>query len=140
MDPLSRLEAPSFPGRESGQRVRAFRAMDAFALEAMEAARFVGRQDADGLALEIRRAVARAGSALFAACASAPGSESEREEMKRARARLLEGRYHLYLARRLGLFDLRRYRAVSFRQEAALREIDAALQPSSVSQAGRSPP
>jgi len=127
MDPLIRLEIPSFPGRESGSRLRAFRAMDAFALEAMEAARIVAKHDPDGLSLEIRRAVARAGSALFAACASPPGSESEREEMMRARGRLLEGRYHLYLARRLGLFEVRRYRAVTFRQEAALREIEAAL-------------
>jgi len=139
MDPLIHAEALSFVGREPG-RLRAFRAMDAFAVEAMEAARLVARHDADGLALEIRRSVARAGSALFAACAAAPGSEGERDEMRRARARLLEGRYHLYLARRLGLFDVRRYRALSFRQEAALREIEAALEPAPGSGAGRSPP
>lgn len=140
MDPVIHPEAPSFPGRESGQRLRAFRAMDAFAVEAMEAARLVAKHDADGLAVEIRRAVVYAGSALFAACASAPGSEGEREGMKRARARLLEGRYHLYLARRLGLFDVRRYRAVSFRHEAALREVEAALEPPPASRGGRAPP
>ena len=38
-------------------------------------------------------------------------------------------RYYLYLARRLGFLDLRRYRALVTQHDAAVREIDAILTP-----------
>ena len=119
--------APAPPGVESGRKVRAFRAIDAFAIEAYEVARLVRQQDGEALAGEIRRNVARTGGAFVSACAQEAGSSAEREALAAARARLLEGRYPLYLARRLGFFDVRRYRSISARHDAALREIDVLL-------------
>jgi hypothetical protein len=111
--------------------------MDAFAVEAYQAVRPAAGQDADLLAREIRRAVARAGGAFVAACGAAAGSDSERAGLETARSGLLEAHYQIYLARRLGLSDLRRYRTIAARHEIALREIDALLAPPP---AGREPP
>ncbi len=52
---------------------------------------------------------------------------AERELLERAKADLIEGRYYLYLARRLGALDVKRYRALSLRQDAAVREIEVLL-------------
>jgi hypothetical protein len=128
---VSRAEAAPFPGAGAGseRRLRAFRALDAFALEAYQAARLVRQGDGEALAAEIGRAVARAGGAFVAACVHDAGSAAERDALAAARARLVEGRYPVYLARRLGLFDVRRYRSIAARHDAALREIDALLRP-----------
>ena len=107
-------------------RMSAFKATDAFAVEAY---RVAGRVKNDGLAVEIRRTVIRSGGALVAASASAQGGPLEREHLERARASLAEGRYYLYLARRFGVLDLKRYRALTVRQDAALRELQDLLQP-----------
>ena len=101
-------------------RISVFKATDAFAVEAYRAA---GRVKNEGLAVEIRRTVIRSGGALVAASASAPGGTQEREHLERARASLAEGRYYLYLARRFGVLDSKRYRALTLRQDAALREL-----------------
>ncbi len=118
--------APASPIEPPGERrLRAFRATDAFALEAYRAAIGLSRSDGESLGVEIRRAVARSGGALVAAACSPVGGEGERRCLEAARAALAEARYFLYLARRLGVLDLKRYRALSAQQDAALREVDA---------------
>lgn len=112
------------------RRLTAFRATDAFAVEAYRIARALPR-DSGGLADEIRRAAARSGGAVIAASAADPGCEDERRQIERARRALFEGRYYLYLARRFGLLDSRRYRAITVRQDSALRELAAVLRPRS---------
>ena len=66
---------------------------------------------------------------MVAASANPAGGPDERRLLERARSELTEGRYYLYLARRLGLLDVKRYRGLTARQDAALREIDRLLQP-----------
>lgn len=141
MEPLSRAElGPLSPiVGESDRRLRAFRALDAFALEAYQAARLVRQQDGDALAGEIGRTLARAGGALVSACGYDAGSPAERNSLETAHARLLEGRYPIYLARRLGFFDVRRYRALATRHETALREIESLLR-GGEGRDGRRPP
>lgn len=114
---------------ESEMRLRAFRATDTFALEAFHTVRALGRTEGEGLAREIRRVAARSGGALVAASAAAPGDAAARQGLEAARSGLLEVRYYLYLARRLGFLDLRRYRALVTQHDAAVREIDAILAP-----------
>ena len=106
-------------------RMSAFKATDAFTVEAY---RETGRVKNAGLAGEIRRTVIRSGGALVAASASAPGGALERKHLERARSSLAEGRYYLYLARRFGVLDPRRYRALTLRQDAAARELQQLLQ------------
>ena len=108
----------------SDRRLRAFRATDAFALEVIVASRALDRGEGAGLARDIRTVAARCGGALVAATA---GPGPARETLEGARAGLLEVRYYLYLARRLGFLDLRRYRELAARQDSALRELDALL-------------
>jgi four helix bundle protein len=109
------------------RRLRAFRAADAFTLEAVRLARQLGRRNGDGLADEIRRTAVLSGGAVVAASASRAGGPVERRCLETARVGLLEGRYYLYLARRLGLVDLRRYRQLASSQDAVLREVEALL-------------
>ena len=93
--------------------VDAFRAVDAFAVDAWKVARQMARGDGDALSAELRAQVARCGGALLA---------SQHDEARDALARC---RFALYLARRLGLLDLRAYRALSLRGDAAARELAA---------------
>jgi hypothetical protein len=102
----------------------AFRAVDAFAVEAYRAAGTI-RQAA--LGEEIRRAAVRSGAALVAASACMAGSRRQRDSLERARDGLHEGRYFIYIARRFGMLDTRRYRALNLRQDAALRELQLLL-------------
>jgi four helix bundle protein len=104
-----------------------FKATDAFAVDAYSVARWLKGDQATGLAAEIRRTAVTSGGAVVAASASEPGGEQERRHLQRARSALIEGRYYLYLARRFGLLDVRRYRALTSRQDAALRELEAQL-------------
>ncbi len=109
----------------SGARLAAFRAMDAFALEAYRASRELAVRSGDEfLAREIRRAAARSGGALVGATAASPGSPIEQRCLERARSGLVEGRYYVFLARRLGLLDARDYRGLTARHDAALRELE----------------
>jgi len=108
-------------------RLGAFRAADAFAQEAFRAARGLSRREGEDLAREIRRTAALSVGAVVAAGAVPAGGARARELLQTARSGLIEGRYYLYLARRLGLLDLRRYRAVATRQDAALREVETAF-------------
>ena len=107
------------------RRLRAFRATDAFALEVIVASRALDRGEGAGLARDIRTVAARCGGALVAATA---GPAPSRETLEGARAGLFEIRYYLYLARRLGFLDLRRYRDLAARQDAALRELEGLLE------------
>ena len=112
---------------KSDRRISVFRATDAFAVDAYGAARWLKGEHGTGLAAEIRRIAIAAGGAVVAASANEPGGEHERRHLHRARSALIEGRYYLYLARRFGLLDVRRYRSLTARQDAALRELDALL-------------
>jgi four helix bundle protein len=110
------------------RRMRAFKAADAFALEAYRASATMSTQHAQVLIDAIRRVALRSGGALVAASGRASGGPQERTLLERAHSELIEGRYYLYLARRLGLLDVKRYRGLTTRQDVALREIDALLQ------------
>jgi four helix bundle protein len=112
---------------KQGRRLRAFRAADAFAVEAYRVSVALPAAGARGLIDSIRQIALRSGSALAAAAASSPGAAEERRLVEQARNGLLEGRYYLYLARRLGLLDTKRYRGLTLRHDAAMREIDALL-------------
>jgi len=120
---LPRGEAAETDG---GRRVRAFRATDHFALAVYQAVKGFAREG-DELAREIRRAVARSGGALVAASSSAEDDPATRRSLEFAHRGLLEIRYFLYLARRLGCLDLKRYRQLTTLQDAALRELAGLL-------------
>ena len=120
------------PGRDLAvpageRRVRAFRATDHFALAVWQAVRGFGKPEGESLAREIRRSVARSGGSLVAAASAREGDESARGALQNAHQGLLEIRYFLYLARRLGCLDLKRYKELSTLQEAALRELASLL-------------
>jgi len=108
-------------------RLRAFKATDAFVVEAFRLTAALEGAAGRDLGREIREAVARCGGALVAASVSSAGESSERRCMAIAHERLAEGRYYLYLARRLGLIDVARYRSLMSRHDAATRELDHAL-------------
>jgi four helix bundle protein len=111
----------------SEHRVRAFRATDHFALAVWQAVRAFARTEGESLAREIRSSVARSGGALVAAASMQDGGERARLALETARQGLLEIRYFLYLARRLGCLDLKKYRELATLQEAALREVASLL-------------
>ena len=115
-----------FAAEAADRRLRAFRATDAFVIEAYRLSTTLDGIQGRELAREVRRILSRCGGSLVAAAAAKPGDENERRCLERACMGLAEGRYVLYLARRLGLLDLRRYRAVVARQDAAQRELDKA--------------
>lgn len=127
---MDALIAP--PGRHHAvpageRRVRAFRATDHFALGVWQAVRTFGKPEGESLAREIRRSVARSGGALVAAASAPEGDEEAHRALATAHSGLLEIRYFLYLARRLGCLELKKYRELSALQEAALREVKALL-------------
>ena len=109
------------------RRVRAFRTTDQFALATWQAVRAFNRPEGESLARDIRRAIARSGGCLVAAASAQEGDEAARRALASAHQGLLEIRYFLYLARRLGCLDLKRYKELAALQEAALRELAALL-------------
>jgi len=117
--------APTTPAAE--RRVRAFRATDHFAVAVWQAVRTFGKPEGESLAREVRRSVARSGGALVAAASAAEGDEGARRALESAHQGLLEIRYFLYLARRLGCLDLKKYRELATLQESALREVASLL-------------
>jgi hypothetical protein len=129
MEPLIPAAVPRPPGtdRPAGGRLDAFRATDGFALAAVKISSDLARSDYPDLGAEIRRLVLRGGGALVAASHAVAGGAGERAFLETARDRLAEARYALYLARRLGALDLRRYRVLGAQQDAALREVAALL-------------
>ena len=104
---------------EREKRLRAFRATDEFAVEVFRATRRFPGADGSVLSGEIRRAAVRAGGALVAVCSGAGGDRA----LDAARAGLLEARYYLSLARRLGFVEGRTYRQLTVRQDAAMRDL-----------------
>jgi len=112
---------------KSDRRVSAFRTTDAYAVEAYRMASALPASAGAGLADEIRRTAVAAGSAVVAASAYSDGAIEERALLRRARRSLFESRYYLHLARRFGWIDARRYRALTLRQDAAVRELDSVL-------------
>ena len=127
MDVVIDRPAGGGPPRVGERRVRAFRATDQFALAAWQAVRAFTRPEDETLAQEIRRAVARSGGALVAAASAQEGDAEGQRALERAHSGLLEIRYFLYLARRLGCLDLKRYKDLSTLQEAALKELASLL-------------
>lgn len=122
------IEARGRGGAERPDRIRAFRATDHFALALWQEVRGFARAEGETLSAEIRRTLARTGGALAAAASAADGrAGADRETLAAAHAGLLEIRYYLYLARRLGCIDLKRYRHLTALQDAALREIEPLL-------------
>jgi four helix bundle protein len=123
------IDRPGRPGTTPAgeRRVRAFRITDQFALAAWQAARAFPKPEGESLAREIRRAVARSGGALVAAASAPADDEGGRRALEGAHQGLLEIRYFLYLARRLGCLDLKKYKELSALQEAALRELSSLL-------------
>jgi len=113
---------------ESARRVRAFRATDQFALAAWQAARSFARAEGESLAREVRRALARSGGALVAAATGSLADAPVRRALETAHGGLLEVRYYLYLARRLGCLDLKAYRQLAALQDVALRELGSILE------------
>lgn len=111
----------------SDRRVSAFRATDAYAVEAYRAAASLRSRACPDLAAEIRRTAIAAGGAVVAASSCAAGDLSERDHLRRARTTLYESRYYLNLARRFGWLDARRYRTLTLRQDAAVRELESLL-------------
>ena len=110
----------------TGDRVRAFRAADALAVETYRAFAGGSGVGCSDLVSAIRGTALRSGGALVAAAAS-DGGAGEQRHLVRAWDQLAEGRYYVYLARRLGLLDAKRYRNLTVRHEAATREIEALL-------------
>ena len=114
---------------QSETRVRAFKATDAFVVETYREATGLKGKSGEQIGRELRAVVMRCGGAIVAASVADAGGEAERDLLESARTSLAEGRYYLYLARRLGLFDQRRYRGLIVRHEAAARELEAVLPP-----------
>jgi four helix bundle protein len=127
MDAVIDLAGREATDSEAGRRIRAFRATDHFALAAYQAVRGFSRPEGDELGREIRRSVARSGGALVSAASAREEDDAARRALETAHRSLLEIRYFLYLARRLGCIDLKRYRQLSTLQDAALRELAALL-------------
>jgi hypothetical protein len=108
------------------RRLRAFKAADVFVIEAFRVASSLEGSAGRDLARELRRTLARSGAALVAASMAGAGEPCEQRCLEAARTGLAEGRYYLYLARRLGMVDVRQYRGLMIRQDAAARELEAA--------------
>ena len=126
MDALIERAGAAGPAKAE-RRVRAFRATDQFALAAWQAVRAFNRAEGESLAQEIRRAIARTGGSLVAAASAQEADDGALRALQTAHQGLLEIRYFLYLARRLGCLDLKRYKELSSLQDAALREVAALL-------------
>jgi len=111
-------------------RTGAFRAADQYALEVWQVARSFPRSDeGERLGRELRRTASRAAGALVGSAATSPSDVRGRIAIEGAREALLESRYYLYLARRLGVLDLKKYRHLAARHDSALRSVDAILPP-----------
>jgi len=103
---------------------RAFCAADDLAVELFRVARRVERSGGADLAVEMRRSASKCGAALVTACAVTGTAGSRRPRILEARDRLLEVRYHLHLARRLGLLEAGFYRRSAGAHESALRALE----------------
>jgi hypothetical protein len=105
-----------------------FRSVDHFTVETFKTARSMDREAGSDLGRELRRLCSASGGALVAASGFDAGGEEEQRLLASSRAWLMEARYYLYLARRLGFLEHRRYRQLTSFQDLAVREIEAILQ------------
>ncbi|NIM01080.1 MAG: four helix bundle protein [Acidobacteria bacterium] len=115
---------------QSGRRVggaggwlETFRAGDAWVVASWEAAAALAPGTGE-LARRMRRGALDCGCALVAAAQCSAG-EDRRGYIERAHGSLMEARYLLYLAKRVGSLDSKRYKALTTRLDRALREITA---------------
>ena len=108
---------------DGARRRRAFRVADGFALAAWGAVRRLVGTEGTLLASEVRLRIGRAGASLLTASSAAPGSAEELRGLRDARNGLLEARYLLYLARRIGALDLKVYRRLTAAHDAADRDL-----------------
>ena len=113
-------------GRKSGENggprwLARFRAADAWVVAAWEAAAAMPPGTAE-LSRRLRRTAIECGSCLVAA-AHHPTVEEGRAPLERAGACLIEARYLMYLARRFGALDSKRYRNLSLKLDRATREV-----------------
>lgn len=109
---------------EADRRLRAFRATDAFVIEAFRVSLSLAGDVGRELGRELRGVLARSGATLVAAATDIDAAGAG--NLAGARTALAEARYYLFLARRLGLLDLRRYRVLVAAQDGAQRELEAA--------------
>ena len=112
---------------EGGDGLRAWTLVDELVLDVFVLTRKIAVQGYEDLPVALR------GAALQAALKVVQGVHGGPAELavcvRSALGTLAEFRYHLYLCRRLGLIDVRRYRAVTLRLEKAqkcLRELPGA--------------
>jgi hypothetical protein len=100
---------------EGGERLRAWTLVDELVLDVFVLTRKIAVQGYEDLPVALR------GSALQAALKVVQGVHGGPAELaqcaRSALGALAEFRYYLYLCRRLGLIDIRRYRAVALRLE-----------------------
>lgn len=123
---------------EGGERLRAWTLVDELVLDVFVLTRKIAVQGYEDLPVALR------GSALQAALKVVQGVHGGPAELgactRAALGTLAEFRYHLYLCRRLGLIDVRRYRAVAMRLEKTqkcLRELLSGANGSGVAPDGR---
>jgi len=113
-------------GRRSGEHsmggwVETFRAADAWVVAAWEATAAMAPGTGE-LARQLRRGALDCGSALVAAAQCGEGADNQ-VYLDRARSRLMEARYLLYLAKRFGSIDSKRYRMLTVKLDRALRDV-----------------
>jgi hypothetical protein len=105
-------------------RMRLFRSADVFVVEAFRAAQSLRAVDAGILGDEIQRLLVEGGAALAAAASARVDRQGDEPRLRDAKRCLEAARYALYLARRLGKLDLRRYRQLAILEDAALRDME----------------
>ncbi len=98
-----------------------FRAADAWVVAAWEAAAAMAPGTSE-LARQLRRGALDCGSALVAA-AQCSDPEKNRDYVERARSRLMEARYVLYLSKRFGSIDSKRYKLLVRKLDRALHDV-----------------
>lgn len=118
---------PAAAGNGRDPSSRTFRAADDFAVEVFRACRDLRRRGGTELAVEMRRSATQCAAAVVRASAARGNGEERRIPLLDARDRLLDARYHLHLARRLGLIEILSYRRVAGSHESALRAVEAWL-------------
>jgi len=104
-----------------GGWLESFRTADAWVVAAWEAAAAMAPGSGE-LARQLRSGALDCGSALVAA-AQCDERVDQQPYLKRARSRLLEARYLLYLSKRLGSIDAKRYKMLTLKLERALRDV-----------------
>jgi hypothetical protein len=110
-----------------GGWLESFRTADTWVVAAWEAAAAMAPGSGE-LARQLRSGALDCGSALVAAAQF--GEQADQAPyLKRARSRLLEARYLLYLSKRLGSIDAKRYKMLSLKLERALRDVSVRRTP-----------